>query len=201
MSQRKIKIIVLASAFILFLLVGCSGSGSGAAKQQKGEVFKSVNGLEVKSVDAQAYDLETSEVAKILSIQRWKFTVTPSDTNTKLNFQLEMHDPNGEVKTLSSFTIFPSETTPMNILVAFYPLEGSFFDLAKLKYFIEAGSGSTQQMIDNPFMDFSGYGPSSPAQLDDEGKFLLVRFSKDGSMGTDQDSLLYFRVQEEPSRD
>lgn len=199
MSQRKIKFITLASVFILLLLVGCSGPGNGTSSQQKGDVFKSAQGLEVKSVDAHAYDLEISEVAKILDIQRWKFTVTPSDTKTKLNFRLEMHDPNGEVNVLSSFTIIPVDTAPIDTLVAFFPLEGSLFSSAKLKYFIEAGSGSTQQIIDNPFMEFSGFGPSSPAKLDEEGKFLLVRISKDGSLGTDQDSALYFRVQEEAS--
>ena len=196
MSRKLYIQSILTGALILLMLAGCSGLGSETVTQQQGQVYQSPLGFEVATVDGNTYDLEANEVAKILDIQRWKFTVTPSDTKTKLNFQLELHQPDGESEVLSSFTIVPVDTGPIDTLLAFYPLQGSLFNSDKVKYYIEAGGGSTQQILDNPFKEFSGYGPSSPAKLDQDGKFLLVRLSKNGSMGADQDTLLYFRVRE-----
>lgn len=196
MSRRIFIRSILTAVVAMLILVGCSGIDAGAVNQQSGEVYQSSQGLEVRPVEAKYQDLDASEVAKILDIQRWKFMVTPVDTQTKLNYQLELQTPNGEVKVLSSFSIIPVDTKPIETLLAIYPLEGSLFNSSKLKFFIESGGGSTTQILDNSFQEFSGYGPSSPAKLVRDSKFLLVRFSKNGGIGTNQDSLLYFRVQE-----
>jgi len=200
--SRKIYVrSILTGALILLILASCSGLGSEMVTQQREQVYQSPQGLKVTTVDTKAYDLEVNEVAKILDIQSWKFTLTPVDTQTRLNYQIELQQPKVEAQVLSSFTIIPVDTKPINTLLAIYPLEGSLMNSAKLKFYIESGSGTTTQVLDNPFQEFSGYGPSSPAKLDQDGKFLLARLSKNGGVGTDQDSILYFRVQEVSGND
>ena len=188
---------MLVAAVILLVLAGCSGFRNGSNPQQQEPVYQSSQGLEIKPVQASSLnmdDLDASEVAKILDIQHWKFIITPADTQTKLNYQIELQHSSGEVEVLSSFTMVPVDTEPIDTLLAIYPLQGSLFNSAKLKFFIESGSGSTTQIVDNPFQEYSGYGPSRPAELDQDGKFLLARFSQNGSIGTEQDTMLYFRV-------
>ena len=180
---------ILISVVVLLPLAGCSGQPVGPMPQPPRETYPSPQGLVITSLGVQP-----DEIAKILEIKRWKFTVTPFDTATKLNYQLELHPPSGEAQVLSSFIICPDNTEPMDTLVAFYPVDGSLFESSRVKLYIESGGGATSQLIDNPFLDFPGFGPTTPAKLQENGEFLLVRLSPTASVGTDQDSRLTFSV-------
>lgn len=195
MSSRYFKGSLLALVLAVLILVGCSGLDAGMVAQPAGEIYRSPQGLEVQSLKDEYKAEEANEVAKILDIHRWKFNLTPPDSQTNLNYQLELQNPQGETKVLSSLSMTTGETGPVDGILAFYPLEGSIFNSEKLKVFIESGGGSMSQVLENPFQGFSGFGPENPAKLDQDGRFLLARFSQEDSQGIGQDSLLYFRVQ------
>jgi hypothetical protein len=189
MFRRPPQRFILVSVLALLLLAGCSGQSVAPMPQPPGETYRSSQGLVITSLGVQP-----DEIAKILEIKRWNFMVTPFDTATKLNYQLELHRSNGEAQVLSSFIIRPDNTKPMDALVAFYPVDGSLFESSRIKLYIESGGGATSKLIDNPFLDFSGFGPTTPAKLQENGEFLLVRLSPTASVGTDQDSRLTFSV-------
>lgn len=140
-----------------------------------------------------ALNTAPQEWAEILGIERWHFTVSASEPDTGLRYQLELEQPDQQPQILAAMTIYTASSFDGDTLIALQPIGQSLYHAAQVRLYLRSGGSATSQVIENPVQEWSGSMPQRPAVLRDDGAFELMVFSKNGQFPHPDNARLVLR--------
>lgn len=150
--------------------------------------------VQIGELTIKPQEVESDDIARILGIQRWKFEVgiPVEEDETGVQMELVLRDPQTGESTINELRVITRESE-QDALVAIYPIADSLFQAEHVRIFLESGSGSTSNVIENPFRDFNASYTANPVDLLEGGAFLLMAFGDTGSMPAADNTTLVLR--------
>jgi hypothetical protein len=174
---------VATGILAILLLAGCSPIAPGVPGSATPNPETGATELGLTLSPAGDAELTAQDLARILQIHLWKFDAH-MPASDQIRYQLELLSPGRETELLASFAMTWPEAVDAQVLVAIYPVNGSFLDTEGLRYYIGAGGSSTSGIMPNPGTEYELLSPQTPAQTlemaDGRTGFILMEFSETG---------------------
>lgn len=131
-------------------------------------VYHTADGLKITPLD-----VPLDENARILGIQKWRFSITPPPLATYLQYRLYWEESGHPPKRLMDTAHYLDNTQKRDVVAAMQPNQDYLSDSPKLRLYFGDASSSGTSLVENP-MRRAG-GGSVP------GVDYSQRFRKDGS--------------------
>lgn len=186
-SRLPKSFIVLSLALTIVLAaVGCSSQS--LETDHPGPEF------EIGDFTARLENTEPDDIARILGINRWKFSLTrDSDEELGLEAILAIDSPDEPTEIIDEIRIFTTETD-LEGMVAIYPLGESLANAAEIRIYMQLGAGSTSSVIPNPFKEFSSWYTANPADVLEDDVLRLMAFSDNEPMPGPENTVLTLQL-------
>jgi hypothetical protein len=180
---------LIALSLVLTIVLAVAGCSS-----QSLETDRLVSDLEVGDFTARLESTEPDDVAQILGINRWKFTLKrDSDEELGLEAILAINSPDKPTEIIDEIRVFTTETD-VEGMVGIYPLGGSLANAAEIRIYMQAGAGSTSSVIPNPFKEFSSWYTANPADVLEDDVLRLMAFSDNEPMPGPENTVLTLQL-------
>jgi hypothetical protein len=186
LQKTRITAIVTLVLIAVTALASCSTPGE--------EIMPTDDQLQIGEFAVELQKTEADDVAQILGISRWKFTLQrDSEQEVGLEAALSITSPDGPVEVIDEIRIFTTESE-VDGMVAIYPLGESLFNADEIRIYMQLGSGSTSSVISNPFKEFSSSYTANPADVLDDGSLRLMAFSDNEPMPSPENTVLSLSI-------
>lgn len=182
---RAVTVFMLASITIT-AMASCSASDADATPTG--------DELQIGDFSIDLERTEPDDVAQILGINRWKFSLQrDSEQEAGLDGTLLITSPGEPDKVIDELRIFTTEAE-IDGMVAIYPLGESLFNADQIRVYMQLGSGSSSSVISNPFKAFSASYTANPADVLDDGSLRLMAFSDNQPMPSPENTVLSLSI-------
>ncbi len=188
MALRKLRI---SATFALALIVitasvSCSTPGE--------ETMPMDDQLQIGEFTVEFKKTEADDVAQILGINRWKYTLQrDSEQEVGLEATLSITTPGEPAEVIDEMRIFTTETE-IEGMVALYPLGDSLFNAEEIRIYMQLGSGSTTNVMPNLFKEFSSSYTANPADVIENDNLRLMAFSDNEPMPSPENTVLSLSI-------
>lgn len=189
MAFRKIGVIIALTITLTasFVLGGCSTTSGDVASQDPQ--------LQIGDFSVELQAIEPDDIAQILGITRWKFTLQrDSEEEVGLDAAMIITDPRKPDQVIDEMRIFTTERE-VEGMVALYPLGESLFNAGEIRIYLQLGSGSTSSVIPNPFKEYSASYTANPADVLQDDSLRLMAFSDSGPMPSPENTVLALQIE------
>jgi len=187
-ALRKLRI---SATFALALIVitasvSCSTPGE--------ETMPMDDQLQIGEFTVEFKKTEADDVAQILGINRWKYTLQrDSEQEVGLEATLSITTPGEPAEVIDEMRIFTTETE-IEGMVALYPLGDSLFNAEEIRIYMQLGSGSTTNVMPNLFKEFSSSYTANPADVIENDNLRLMAFSDNEPMPSPENTVLSLSI-------
>jgi hypothetical protein len=152
--------------------------------------------LQIGNFTMEVKKNEPDDIAQILGINRWKFTLQRDvEHEVGLEATLFIASPDEPAETIKEIRIFTDETR-VEGLVAIYPLGESLFKADEVRVYMQLGSGSTSSVLPNPFKEFGSSYTANPADVLDRDSLRLMAFSDNAPMPSPENTVLSLNIEQ-----
>ena len=190
MFSREHNTLVLLSVALIIVLAAAACATQSPQTDHPGPEF------EVGDFTARLEKAEPDDVAQILGINRWKFTLErDSAEELGLEATLAINAPDEPTEIIDELRIFTTETD-VEGMVAIYPLGESLANAAEIRIYMQLAGGSTTSVISIPFKEFSSWSTANPADVLEADDLRLMAFSDSVPMPSPENTVLSLRVEQ-----
>jgi hypothetical protein len=195
-NYKDVSVLFRKHTTLIFLSVALTVllAASGCVTQSP-DTDLSGSGLEIGGFSTRLQKTEPDDLAQILDINRWKFSLL-RETNEEVGLKVAMTigSPGKTAKVIDEMCIFTTEQV-VEGMVAIYPLGESLFNTDEVRIYMQVGGGSTSSVIPNPFKEFSSSYSANPADVLENKDLRLMAFSDTDPMPGPDNTVLSLRIE------